>query len=327
MALAGAIRTTLGSLGVRLMLEPGRWLAGPAGLLLASVVLVKRDGASRFVVLDAGMNDLVRPAMYDAWHGIVPLSAVDALGTAAPADVVGPVCETGDTFARSRMLPDLAPNARVAFLDAGAYGSVMSSTYNARPLAAEAMVDGERWTVIRERQSYEAMWAGDRVPEWLAASLPADPGRGSRTPSAPLARAPRPRALHDPLRAALARAMARARRRRAVSMRGAPRSPAPTAWVGPCRVACDHGRRGARAFGPGRAGSGRAGSGDGRPAAGARFGFAAPAAFGPDRCAHRLRSELGGALAGACLASLRRDSAACGSGSRILGSLAGTAAH
>jgi diaminopimelate decarboxylase len=147
--------------------EPGRWLAGPAGVLLASVVLVKRERGTRFVVLDAAMNDLVRPSMYDAWHGIVPVSAVAAVGPTFPADIVGPVCETGDTFARNRMLPDLAPHARVAILDAGAYGSVMSSTYNARPLAAEAMVDGDRWAVIRDRQPYEALWAGERVPEWL----------------------------------------------------------------------------------------------------------------------------------------------------------------
>jgi diaminopimelate decarboxylase len=166
-ALAGAIRATLGGLDLRIMVEPGRWLAGPAGVLLASVLLVKRDRETRFVVLDAAMNDLVRPSMYDAWHGIVPVSAVAAAGPAFPADIVGPICETGDTFARNRMLPDLAPNARVAILDAGAYGSVMSSTYNARPLAAEAMVDGERWSAIRDRQPHEALWSGERIPEWL----------------------------------------------------------------------------------------------------------------------------------------------------------------
>ena len=99
------------------MVEPGRWLVGPAGVLLASVVLVKRVGEARFVVLDAAMNDLMRPAMYDAWHGIVPLAAVEALAPARPADVVGPVCESSDTFARDRALPALAPGARVAILD------------------------------------------------------------------------------------------------------------------------------------------------------------------------------------------------------------------
>jgi diaminopimelate decarboxylase len=174
-ALAGAIRATLGGLGLKLMVEPGRWLIGPAGLLLATVRLVKRTGNTDFIVLDAAMNDLVRPAMYDAWHGIVPLAAADAARPAAPADIVGPVCETGDTFARARALPPLAPHARVAILDAGAYGAVMSSTYNARPLAAEVMVDGaitdrEAWAVIRPRQAYAELWRDESTPDWLGGS-------------------------------------------------------------------------------------------------------------------------------------------------------------
>ena len=162
--LAGAIRAAFHNMDVTLALEPGRWLVGPAGLLLASVVLVKQTPLTRFVVLDAAMNDLVRPAMYDAWHGIVPVSAVDALGPLSAAEIVGPICESGDTFARDRLMPPLAPGARVAILDAGAYGAVMSSAYNARPRAAEVMVDGETWTVIRERQTYEDLWAGERLP-------------------------------------------------------------------------------------------------------------------------------------------------------------------
>ncbi len=167
-AFAGAIRATLGGMDLELAVEPGRWLVGTAGLLLASAVLVKTTGARRFVVLDAAMNDLLRPAMYDAWHGIVPVSAADAAQAVAPCDIVGPVCESGDTFARGRDLPPLGRNARLAILDAGAYGSVMSSTYNARPLAAEVMVDGGRWSVIRARQPLEALWAGETVPDWLA---------------------------------------------------------------------------------------------------------------------------------------------------------------
>ncbi len=166
-ALAGVIRATLGGLGLRLMVEPGRWLVGPAGVLLASVVLTKRTAGSRIVVLDAAMNDLARPAMYDAWHGIVPVAAADAVGAATPADVVGPVCETADTFARGRLLPPLAADARVAILDAGAYGAVMSSAYNARPLAAQAMVAGGEWAVIRARQPMAAQWAAERLPPWL----------------------------------------------------------------------------------------------------------------------------------------------------------------
>lgn len=162
--LAAAMKQAFHSLDVRLAMEPGRWLVGPAGVLLASVVLVKHTRFEPFVVLDAAMNDLVRPAMYDAWHGIVPVSAVDAVASVAPATIVGPVCESGDTFARSRALPALAPNAVVAILDAGAYGAVMSSTYNARPLAAEIWVDAGRWSVIRDRQPVEALWEREKLP-------------------------------------------------------------------------------------------------------------------------------------------------------------------
>ena len=167
--LAAALRGAFHNLDVRLYLEPGRWLVGPAGVLLASVVLSKQTQGTRFVVLDAAMNDLIRPSMYDAWHGIVPVAAADFARTAAPADIVGPVCETGDTFARDRLLAPLGNNARVAILDAGAYGAVMSSTYNARPFAAEVMVDGDRWSVIRDRQTHDALWANERVPDWLIA--------------------------------------------------------------------------------------------------------------------------------------------------------------
>ena len=167
-ALAGAIQGALGNLGVKLMVEPGRWICGPAGVLLSSVILSKTTAGRRFVILDAAMNDLVRPAMYEAWHGIVPVSPVDAVAPVSPCDVVGPVCETGDTFARNRGLPALEPASLVAFLDAGAYGASMSSTYNARPLAAEVLVDGARFAVVRERQTQDALLAGQRLPGWLA---------------------------------------------------------------------------------------------------------------------------------------------------------------
>jgi diaminopimelate decarboxylase len=162
--LAAAMKGAFGSLDVRLAMEPGRWLVGPAGVLLASVVLVKHNPFEPFIVLDAAMNDLVRPAMYDAWHGIVPLSPIDALAPPRLATVVGPVCESSDTFARSRLLPPLEPGGRVAILDAGAYGAVMSSTYNARPLAAEVWVDDGLWSVIRDRQPLEAIWERERLP-------------------------------------------------------------------------------------------------------------------------------------------------------------------
>ncbi len=168
-AFATTIRQAFGTMGLELIIEPGRWLIGPAGLLLASVVLTKTTGQRQFLVLDAAMNDLLRPSLYDAWHGIVPLSPIDAMAPVAPVDVVGPVCESGDTFARNRPLPDLPPQSQVAILDTGAYGSVMSSTYNARPLAAQVMVDGARWSVIRARQPHEALWTGESVPDWLTA--------------------------------------------------------------------------------------------------------------------------------------------------------------
>ncbi len=161
---AGVLRATLGNLGLKLMVEPGRWLVGPAGVLLSEVVLTKGDG--RFVVLDAAMNDLIRPAMYDAYHAIVPISPVDALAPVRQSDIVGPICETGDTFARSRRLPAVEAGALVAILDAGAYGAVMSSAYNARPAAPIALVDGDRWTTIRARQSYEALWTNEIVPDF-----------------------------------------------------------------------------------------------------------------------------------------------------------------
>jgi diaminopimelate decarboxylase len=162
--LAGVLRAALGGLDLALVVEPGRWLVGPAGVLLASVVLVKDAAPRPFVVLDAAMNDLLRPALYDAWHGIVPLAAKDAKAAPVAVDVVGPVCESGDIFAAARPLPPLVPGARVAILDGGAYGAVMSSTYNARPLAAAAMIDGTAWAVIRARQSEDDLWRGEIVP-------------------------------------------------------------------------------------------------------------------------------------------------------------------
>lgn len=165
-ALAGAIRAGLGGLDVRIMLEPGRWICGPAGVLLASVVIEKQSTDRRFVILDAAMNELLRPAMYDAWHGILPVAAAAFHAPVSPADVVGPVCESSDTFARDRALPALPPESLVAFLDAGAYGASMSSTYNARPLAAEVMVDGARFALIRERQDHAALLHGQRLPDW-----------------------------------------------------------------------------------------------------------------------------------------------------------------
>ncbi|MCK8636571.1 diaminopimelate decarboxylase [Parasaccharibacter sp. TMW2.1882] len=164
--LADVIAETLGDLDVQLHVEPGRWLAAPAGVLLARVIDVK-DAARRFVIIDAGMNDLVRPAMYDSWHGILPLSEPDTT-TEECVDVVGPICESSDIFARQRSLPPLKKGDLVALLDAGAYGTVMSSTYNSRPLAAQVMIEGGRKAIIRRRQTLEELLAQEAVPDWLA---------------------------------------------------------------------------------------------------------------------------------------------------------------
>ncbi len=166
-AYAAAIADTVGGLGCQLTIEPGRWLVGPAGVLLARVIYNKAGTARRFIVLDAAMNDLLRPSLYDAHHEIMPVRAAANDETLAPVDVVGPVCESGDTFARNRPLPPLDAGDLVAFRDAGAYGAVMSSTYNARPLAAEALVSGDDFAVVRPRQTIEDLIAQECVPSWL----------------------------------------------------------------------------------------------------------------------------------------------------------------
>jgi diaminopimelate decarboxylase len=162
---AAMVKRTLGNLGVTLLLEPGRYLVGPAGLLLTSVILEKGSGAKKkFVVVDAAMNDLIRPTLYNAWHGIMPVSAVDYVQQLAPADVVGPVCESGDFLAKDRPLPPLRPGARLAVLDAGAYGAVMSSPYNTRPRAATVLVDGAKIHLITPRQSVQDLWRDECIP-------------------------------------------------------------------------------------------------------------------------------------------------------------------
>jgi diaminopimelate decarboxylase len=163
-AFASLANRELGRLDVELMIEPGRYLVGPAGLLLTSVILEKWSGEKRFMVLDAAMNDLIRPALYGAYHGILPVGAADFQRHVAPVDVVGPVCETADCFAPDRALPELAPGALVAILDAGAYGAVMSSTYNARPRAASVMIEGGQTYLITPRQKLDELWADEKIP-------------------------------------------------------------------------------------------------------------------------------------------------------------------
>ena len=166
---ARVVEEEVGGLGCELVVEPGRRLVGPAGVLLARVVAVKETPARRFVIVDAGMNDLVRPMMYGAWHDILPLAAPPEGAEYRPADVVGPVCETTDKFADERLLPPLEAGDLVAFCEAGAYGAVMASTYNGRPLVPEVLVRGSRFDVVRARPTFEEDLALERLPDWLCA--------------------------------------------------------------------------------------------------------------------------------------------------------------
>jgi diaminopimelate decarboxylase len=150
--------------GVRLLFEPGRLIVGNAGVLLSRVIRVKPGATDPFVIVDAAMNDLMRPALYDAWHRI---EAVRPSGRSRTANVVGPVCETGDTFATGRNMDEVAAGDLIVFRTAGAYAAAMSSTYNSRPLTPEVLVDGSHWAVVRPRIDVEALIAGDRVPDWL----------------------------------------------------------------------------------------------------------------------------------------------------------------
>lgn len=164
-AFAQGIRRGLAEAGATdfdLITEPGRALVGAAGVLLTRVVNVKMQGSKRFVIVDAAMTELIRPALYQAYHAIVPLR--DGAGPVSAADVVGPVCESGDFFARDRPLPEaVAPGDLLAILGAGAYGREMAMTYNARPPAAEVLVEGQEWRIIRERASVESLWALERL--------------------------------------------------------------------------------------------------------------------------------------------------------------------
>lgn len=161
------IRETVGHLGCEVQIEPGRLIVGNAGVLVAAVIYVKEGEDRRFLILDAAMNDLVRPAMYGAWHDVVPVVEPEPGVERAPVDIVGPVCETGDTFARERPMPPLAEGDLVAFRSAGAYGAAMASEYNSRPLVPEVLVNGHQFAVIRPRPSFDEMVKRDTIPEWL----------------------------------------------------------------------------------------------------------------------------------------------------------------
>jgi diaminopimelate decarboxylase len=161
------VRKVLGHLDCEIEIEPGRLIVGNAGILVSSVLCVKNGDNRNFLILDAAMNDLIRPAMYDAYHDIIPIKQSGSLQAETVYDVVGPVCETGDTFAKNRKMLELDENDLVAFRSAGAYGAVMSSEYNTRPLIPEVMVNKDKFSVIRKRPSFEEIIDRDIIPTWL----------------------------------------------------------------------------------------------------------------------------------------------------------------
>jgi diaminopimelate decarboxylase len=163
---AAVVRRHFQGLGCKLVFEPGRLIVGNAGVLVTRVIYVKHGEAKNFVVVDAGMNDLIRPTLYDAFHEIVPVEQ-RANSANYTADIVGPVCETGDYLGQSRDMAEPKPGDLLAVLTAGAYGAVHSGTYNSRPLVPEVLVDGARFAIIRPRESIEQLIALDHVPEWL----------------------------------------------------------------------------------------------------------------------------------------------------------------
>jgi diaminopimelate decarboxylase len=161
------IKRTVGDLGCEIEIEPGRLISGNAGILVSKVVYVKNGEGRDFLILDAAMNDLVRPSMYGAHHDIIPVAEAPVAAPTQEFDVVGPVCETGDTFAKGRDLPLVAEGDLVAFRSAGAYGAVMASEYNTRPLIPEVLVHGDHFAVIRARPTFDEILNRDTIPPWL----------------------------------------------------------------------------------------------------------------------------------------------------------------
>jgi|SRR5436190_2175272 len=153
-------------LNLKILVEPGRFIVGNAGILVARVEYVKKTGKKTFVIVDAAMNDLIRPAFYDSYHEIVPLKRKN--GAVIPSDVVGPICESADYFAKDRPLPPMAEGDYLALLSAGAYASVMASNYNTRPISSEVLVNGNKAALVRARQPVEQIWSGERLPDWLS---------------------------------------------------------------------------------------------------------------------------------------------------------------
>jgi diaminopimelate decarboxylase len=166
-AYAALVKETLGDLGARIYLEPGRMIVGNAGILVTRVLYAKAGADKRFAIVDAAMNDLIRPTLYEAYHEVWPVAEARASGPVALQDIVGPVCETGDYLATDRALPAFEADDLVAVMTAGAYGAVMSSTYNTRPLVPEVLVRGGDYAVVRPRPSYDDLIGLDRLPPWL----------------------------------------------------------------------------------------------------------------------------------------------------------------
>lgn len=163
---AALVKSIFGGLGVKLILEPGRMIAGNAGILVTRVIRVKPSGPKRFIIVDAAMNDLMRPTLYEAWHEFMPVAETSRNGVEMVADVVGPVCESGDYLAKDRPMPSLAAGDLVAVMTTGAYGAVQSGTYNTRPLVPEILVKGNRFAIVRPRPSYEELLGLDRLADW-----------------------------------------------------------------------------------------------------------------------------------------------------------------
>jgi diaminopimelate decarboxylase len=161
------IKRTVGDLGCEIEIEPGRLISGNAGILVSEVIYVKNGEDRDFLIVDAAMNDLIRPAMYGSHHDIIALNEPVAGAEQQPYDIVGPICESGDTFAKARNLPALQAGDLIALRSAGAYGAVMSSEYNSRPLVPEVLVHGDHFAVIRARPTFDEMLSRDTIPEWL----------------------------------------------------------------------------------------------------------------------------------------------------------------
>ena len=155
-------------LGVQVILEPGRVIAGNAGVMLTTALYEKPSSDRTFLIVDAGMNDLIRPALYQAHHDLIPLNEPTTNAVQRTYDIVGPICESTDKFAENRTMPEVKDGDRLAFMSAGAYGAVLSSAYNARPLVPEVLVNGASFDIVRRRPTFDEMMQLEHIPDWLS---------------------------------------------------------------------------------------------------------------------------------------------------------------